>query len=184
MAISNDADDTAQSLPWDSDGPTMPLADLEPDVAEHVKRLGAHQINLYRALANALEVLRAWIAFTWDLREECTSPRALRELTILRTAVTMHAEYEWHQHYAMVLSAGVSEEKIAALPAWQNATVFDERERAALVPMVPACSTRCVSRSRDPIDISPPWRAQAPFALRGGAADVAFAIGREEAVMA
>ena len=46
----------------------IPLAPLPPDIAEHVESLGAKQVNLYRALAHAPELLRAWINFAWALR--------------------------------------------------------------------------------------------------------------------
>jgi DNA/RNA-binding domain of Phe-tRNA-synthetase-like protein len=38
----------------------------------------AAQLNLYRALANSPEIVRAWRDFLWSLRDDCTTPWALR----------------------------------------------------------------------------------------------------------
>ena len=69
----------------------IPLAPLPPDIAENVEQLGAKQVNLYRALAHAPELLRAWINFAWALRGHETTERRLRELMILRTATLHHS---------------------------------------------------------------------------------------------
>ena len=66
------------------------------------------------------------------LRDECDTPRALRELVILRTAVRHGSEYEWHHHEAMALAAGVTPEKLEAVRSWRTRGVFDASERAAL----------------------------------------------------
>ena len=119
-------------LPWLPGGPASPLVDLEGALAERVAGLGARQVNLYRSLAHAPELLDAWIDWAWALRGACQTPRLLRELMILRTAVVMRSEYEWHQHVAMALDAGVSEEQVDALAAWQVSDLFDGPEKAAL----------------------------------------------------
>src|SRR4051812_23161436 len=46
----------------------IPLTELPDDVAASVADAGAKQVNLYRALAHAPDLLRAWIAFAWELR--------------------------------------------------------------------------------------------------------------------
>src|SRR5215217_681869 len=68
----------------------IPLAPLPDDVANHVQQTGTQQVNLYRALAHAPKLLRAWIDFASALREQCKTPRQLRELVILRTALSEH----------------------------------------------------------------------------------------------
>ncbi|MEO8689000.1 MAG: hypothetical protein ABI611_12390 [Solirubrobacteraceae bacterium] len=40
----------------------IPLAPLPDDIAANVEQLGAKQLNLYRCLAHAPELLRAWIS--------------------------------------------------------------------------------------------------------------------------
>ena len=119
--------------PWSADRPVLPLLDLEGPVGERVRGLGARQVNLYRSLAHAPDLLSAWIDWAWALRERCATPRALREIMILRTAVVMRSEYEWQQHVAMAQNAGVSDEKIWAVVAWQTSDRYDPAERAALM---------------------------------------------------
>jgi alkylhydroperoxidase family enzyme len=90
-------------------------------------------VNLYRSLAHTPDLLDAWIDWAWALREKCATPRGLRELMILRTAVVMRSEYEWHQHITMAAQAGVPREKAEAIAAWQTSDRFTAPERAALM---------------------------------------------------
>ena len=110
----------------------IPLAPLPADVEETLRARGAAELNLYHALANAPAISRAWLGFLWALRDECDTPRALRELVILRTAVRHGSEYEWHHHEVMALAAGVTPDKLEALRSWQTTAAFDDAERAAL----------------------------------------------------
>lgn len=45
----------------------------------------------------------------------------------------MRSEYEWHQHRDMALSAGVAEDRLDAIAAWQTADCYSEQERVALM---------------------------------------------------
>jgi 4-carboxymuconolactone decarboxylase len=119
--------------PWSTERQVVPLLDLEGRIGERVRGLKARQVNLYRSLAHAPELLDAWINWAWALRERCSTPRALREIMILRTAVVMRSEYEWRQHVAMAGAAGVPDDKVRAVAAWQTSDVFDPAERAALM---------------------------------------------------
>ena len=120
-------------VPWAPDRTVLPLLPLEGELGERVAALGARQVNLYRSLAHTPELLEAWIDWAWALRARCTTSRALRELMILRTAVVMRSEYEWHQHVAMAGDAGVAPDKVAGIAAWQSSDLFDAPERAALM---------------------------------------------------
>src|SRR5215210_7973098 len=110
----------------------IPLAPLPDDVANHVKQTGTQQVNLYRALAHAPKLLKAWIDFASALREQCKTPRQLRELVILRTAQRMLSHYEWHQHRRMAAEAGIDEHQVAELAMWRTSPAFTDAERAAL----------------------------------------------------
>ena len=108
-----------------------PLAQLPPDVAHVLHDRDARQVNLYRALSSSPEVVRAWLGFIWSLRDDLVAtPRPLRELMILRTAVRHASAYEWHHHRLMASELG--EEKLAAVAGWREAAVFDDDERAVL----------------------------------------------------
>ena len=128
-AVPSDATDP----PGSADRGVLPLLDLAGPLAERVRRLGASQVNLYRALAHTPELLTAWIDWAWALRERCHTPRPLREIMILRTAAVMRSEYEWHQHVAMAENAGVPMKKMDAVAAWQTSDFYEPHERAALM---------------------------------------------------
>jgi alkylhydroperoxidase family enzyme len=50
----------------------------------------------------------------------------------LRTAKDCHSIYEWTQHVPAAKHVGVTDEQIAAIEAWPNATCFGELERLVL----------------------------------------------------
>lgn len=114
----------------------MPLADLSPDVGEALERRGARQVHLYRALAHSPELARTWFDFVWSLRDQATTPRSLREIAILRTAVRHGSDYEWAHHVRMATEAGVLDETIRAIERWpddaDDAPSFSREEDLAL----------------------------------------------------
>ena len=82
---------------------------LVPDVFEHAVR----GFGLYRNPARKLDPV-------------------LRELGQTRVGWCKSSQFVFSQHCKSLRGLGVSEEKIAAVPAWQVASCFDERERAVL----------------------------------------------------
>lgn len=110
----------------------IPLTQLPDDVAATVADAGAQQVNLYRSLGHAPDLLRAWIDFAWALRGHDKTSRHLRELMILRTALLHHSQYEWHQHRRMAREVGVTDHQVAELQMWATSDAFDAQERAAL----------------------------------------------------
>jgi 4-carboxymuconolactone decarboxylase len=110
----------------------VPAAGLPEDVAAMLAGREAAQLNLYRALANSPAVVRAWRDFLWTLRDECMSPRALREIAILRTAVRHSSQYEWFHHASMAVAAGVDAGVVASLGQWRNADALSDDERLVL----------------------------------------------------
>ena len=110
----------------------VPLADFEPQLKKRLAELWGTPPNLYRALANHPALVAAWTEFSRMLRYDTRTPRALRELVILRGAQLLRSEYEWAQHLPMARKAGVREAQITALAEWRTSHEFDEREHAAL----------------------------------------------------
>jgi alkylhydroperoxidase family enzyme len=110
----------------------VPLADFEPVLKKRLEELWGTPPNLYKALANHPRLVAAWTEFSKTLRHDTRTPRALRELVILRGAQLMRSEYEWAQHLPMARKAGVSEAQIQSLPSWRTSPHFDAREKAAL----------------------------------------------------
>lgn len=56
----------------------------------------------------------------------------LRELAQTRVGWAKGSQFVFSQHCKSLRGLGVPEEKISAVPAWQVATCFDERERTVL----------------------------------------------------
>ena len=110
----------------------IPLKEFEPGLKKRLEELWGTPPNLYRALANHPAIVAAWTEFANTLRHGSRTPRALRELLILRGAQVCASEYEWAQHLRMARKAGVREPQIAALADWRKSPEFNARERAAL----------------------------------------------------
>jgi AhpD family alkylhydroperoxidase len=110
----------------------VPNAGFEPVLQKRLEELWGTPVNLYRALGNHPGLTAAWTEFANAIRHDSRTPRALRELMILRTAQIARSEYEWAHHLRMARKAGVDEAKIAALAGWRSMPAFDARERAAL----------------------------------------------------
>jgi alkylhydroperoxidase family enzyme len=110
----------------------VPLAQFEPALKKRLEELWGTPPNLYKALANHPRLVAAWTEFSKTLRHDTRTPRALRELVILRGAQLMRSEYEWAQHLPMARKAGVSDAQIGSLPDWRTSPHFDAREKAAL----------------------------------------------------
>src|SRR5207244_967948 len=102
----------------------VPLAEFEPALKKRLEALWGTPPNLYRALANHPGLVAAWNEFSKVLRHDTRTPRALRELVILRGAQLMRSEYEWAQHLPMARKAGVREAQINALAHWRSAAEF------------------------------------------------------------
>ncbi len=115
--------------------PLVPVDSGDEDVAAVFGRFreeGRQPIALYRALANSPALLRAYSGLAAALRYQARTPRALREIGILRIAILTGSRYERSHHVPMAQAAGVSEEKIASIEDWRNSDAFDDRERALL----------------------------------------------------
>ena len=110
----------------------VPNAEFEPALQKRLEELWGRPVNLYRALGNHPALAAAWTEFANAIRHDSRTPRALRELMILRTAQIARSEYEWAHHLRMARKAGVEEAKIAALAGWRASGSFDAKERAAL----------------------------------------------------
>ena len=100
---------------------------------QRLEKLWGTPPNLYHCLANHPRLVAAWSDFSRALRHDTRTPRALRELVILRGAQLMRSEYEWAQHLKMARSAGISDAQIAELASWKTSQLFDAREKAALL---------------------------------------------------
>ena len=84
------------------------------------------ELNLFATLAHHPRLLKRWSAFGGVLLYGGALPPRERELLILRTAFHCHAHYEWGQHVAIALAAGVTQEEVDRIaagphaPGWSN----------------------------------------------------------------
>ena len=86
-------------------------------------KLGA--LNIFRTLAHAPKALTAFLGWgSYILSRRNALPARERELAILRTGFNCGAGYEWTQHHAIGLEAGLTEAEILAIkqgpadPSW------------------------------------------------------------------
>ncbi len=110
----------------------LPFAAFDPALEKRLEALWGKPVNLYKTLANHAGMVGAWTEFAQSVRADTKTPRALRELMILRSGQVQRSEYEWAQHLRMARKAGVREAQIVALPAWRASEEFDPAEKAAL----------------------------------------------------
>ncbi|MDQ1361595.1 MAG: hypothetical protein QOJ44_1972 [Acidimicrobiaceae bacterium] len=101
-------------------------------VHDRVQAGFGHWPNLYAMLANAPDLLAAWVDFAWTLRAVPESDRGLRELAIMRVAQLTGSEYEWQAHWVMATGAGVAVEKLNALRDWRSSGAYSDDERLVL----------------------------------------------------
>src|SRR5439155_22266352 len=110
----------------------VPLAEFEPALSKKLEELWGTPPNLYRALGNHPRLVAAWAEFSRVLHDEARTPRALRELVILRGAQLTRSEYEWAQHLPISRMAAAREAQVTAFPGWRSAVELDARQMAAL----------------------------------------------------
>lgn len=108
---------------WRND---VALADLVARIRAERGRLGA----LYPAMLNAPDIARGLLAFGTAVRFQSSLDPGLRELVICLVGERLSASYELFRHREQAAQAGVSRDKVEALPAWLGAEVFTVQERA------------------------------------------------------
>jgi alkylhydroperoxidase family enzyme len=89
----------------------------------------------------------AWLRFASKLMPFGTLDRRDAELMILRVAWNCRCRYEWGQHVAIGLRAGLKAEEIGAVPQGPGATLWSARQRAVLLATDELHAQRQVSRS-------------------------------------
>ena len=110
----------------------IPLKEFEPGLKKRLDELWGTPPNLYRALANHPAIVAAWTEFANTLRHGSRTPRALRELLILRSAQVCASKYEWAQHLRMARKAGCEKRRSPRSRPGARSAEFDAREKAAL----------------------------------------------------
>jgi len=129
MGPATAADEPISRLPRVSETPT------DPDTAAAfamIRSRGGELINLHLTLGHAGKIFRARQDLTLALRFDAVTPRALRELTIMRTAQISGSHYEMAQHTPIALACGYSQAQLDGMDKWQQPGLFPDKERALL----------------------------------------------------
>jgi 4-carboxymuconolactone decarboxylase len=71
--------------------------------------------GIFGTLMRNMELFEAWAGFgTYTMTGSRIDAR-LREVLVLRTAVNLDCEYEWHHHQRIALAVGLSKELVARI---------------------------------------------------------------------
>lgn len=87
--------------------------------------------NIFRALANAPELLDQFLSYANAIRAVSIAPK-LRELAILTVGHCTDSEYEIAHHQSHALKAGVNPEQLKVIPDFETSPHFNEEERAVM----------------------------------------------------
>lgn len=115
--------------------PPLPAADRDPRTEEllaGLRRPDGTDLNIFATLAHHPKLLKRWSAFGGVLLYGGQLSGRDRELLILRTAAHCRAHYEWGQHVAIALAAGVTEDEIARVADGPDAPGWSEEDATLL----------------------------------------------------
>ncbi len=110
----------------------QPLDPILQEMFDKRRAQGGAIINLQITTGHAPKFARAASAMAFTIRFDAKTPRRMLELIIMRTAQIVGSTYEINQHIPLMKMCGYNDAQIAALPAWQASTLFDDQERATL----------------------------------------------------
>ena len=88
--------------------------------------------NIFRMMAHSPSYLEQYCRLGGATRSRGELDPVVRELAITRTGLLCEAPYEVVAHKRIGKNVGVTDEQNEALEDWQQATCFDEVQRAAL----------------------------------------------------
>ena len=112
----------------------LPYLDDKDASPEVLKILTARSqvLNVQRMTAHAQGIFPIRSKLSNALFTQIKLDPRLREIAILRTAKDCHSVYEWTQHVPAAKHVGVTDEQIAAIEKWTQASCFSEIERLVL----------------------------------------------------
>jgi 4-carboxymuconolactone decarboxylase len=107
--------------------PPLPPEDRDEEVTQLLAsmRLGDGELNIFATLARHPKLFQRWATFGGTLLLAGTLVPRDRELLILRTAWLCRAEYEWRQHVAIALAAGLTQDEIDRIATAEGSTDTD-----------------------------------------------------------
>ncbi len=105
--------------------------DVKP-LADQIAKERGSVLDLYKILLHSPPIAAGWLRYLTAIRHECKLPGAIRELVIMRIAILNGASYEAEQHAPIALREGLSTAQLNELASWQESSLFNAREKAAL----------------------------------------------------
>jgi len=88
--------------------------------------------NIWRALANAPNLLDRILSLADELRHGVEIDKETRELAVLMVGLVAGSQYEFDHHWNSALKAGLPREKLESLADFETSPLFDPRDRAVL----------------------------------------------------
>ncbi len=88
--------------------------------------------NIWRALANAPNLLDRILSLADELRHGVEIDKRFRELAVLMVGLVAKSQYEFDHHWNAAVKAGLARDKLAALSDFETSPLFDDAERAVL----------------------------------------------------
>jgi len=94
--------------------PPLPNSEWNEEVRELLPK-GRRPLNLFTTLVRHPKLFKRWMVFGGHILSKSTLPARERELLILRTGYRCKSPYEFHQHTAIGLAAGLTRAEIEKL---------------------------------------------------------------------
>jgi alkylhydroperoxidase family enzyme len=88
--------------------------------------------NIWRALANAPNLLDRILSLADELRHGVEIGKRFRELAVLMVGLVAKSQYEFDHHWNAAVKAGLAREKLEALAEFETSPHFDDAKRAVL----------------------------------------------------
>jgi len=125
--------------------------------------------NIFRMMAHSPSHLEQYCRLGGAIRSRGELDPVIRELAITRTGILCEAPYEIVAHKRIGRNVGVSDEQNEALENWEQASCFDDVQRAALA------FTDEIVRLRRPTDAT--FNAISSKLTRGALVELQLAVG-------
>src|SRR5215470_1888303 len=113
----------------------QPLTDsqMDADKKELLVPMGGRVLIIFRTLVRAPKALRGFLGWgNYVLSRRNDLPAREREIVILRTGFLCKSGYEWTQHVAIGLRAGLTEAEIASIKKGADAPGWSAADSALL----------------------------------------------------
>jgi 4-carboxymuconolactone decarboxylase len=88
--------------------------------------------NIWRALANAPNLLDRILALADELRRGVAIDKRYREIAVLMVGHVSGSQYEFDHHWNAAVKAGLPKDKLGQLAEFETSPLFTDAERAVL----------------------------------------------------